>query len=96
MIRIVKMTFKPHCVSEFLENFEHNKDAIRNFNGVHHLELLQDKNNTNTYFTYSIWESEKDLNAYRNSELFKGIWAVTKPMFAEKANAWSVETIAKL
>ena len=42
------------------------------------------------FFTYSYWNSENDLNEYRNSELFAKVWAETKPMFAEKAQAWSV------
>lgn len=96
MIRIVKMTFSPEKVDEFLANFEQVKDKIRNFDGVEHLELLNDKNQANIYFTYSIWESEEQLNNYRHSDLFKSVWADTKPMFIEKAEAWSVDQIVKL
>jgi autoinducer 2-degrading protein len=91
MIRIVKMTFAPEKVSEFLANFEEVKHKIRAFDGVKHLELLNDKNKPNIYFTYSMWESEDHLNNYRHSNLFKSVWAVTKPMFIEKADAWSLE-----
>ena len=96
MIRIVKMTFAPTKVDEFLANFEQVKEQIRNFEGVEHLELLNDKNNANIYFTYSIWKSEEYLNNYRHSDLFKTVWAATKPLFIEKAEAWSVEQIVKL
>ena len=96
MIRIVTMTFDPERVNEFLANFEEVKHQIRAFNGVKHLELLNDKNNSNIYFTYSIWESEEHLNNYRHSDLFQSVWAVTKPMFIEKAEAWSVENIVTL
>ncbi|MDB4533339.1 antibiotic biosynthesis monooxygenase [Vicingaceae bacterium] len=96
MIRIVKMTFNPEKVNEFLANFEEVKHKIRAFDGVKHLELLNDKNKSNIYFTYSIWESEDHLNNYRNSDLFKSVWAVTKPMFIEKADAWSVDSLVKL
>jgi quinol monooxygenase YgiN len=96
MIRIVKMTFDPEKVDEFLANFEQVKDQIRAFEGVEHLELLNDKNNSNIYFTYSIWKAEEYLEKYRHSDLFKSVWAVTKPMFTEKAEAWSVEQIVKL
>ncbi|TXB65806.1 antibiotic biosynthesis monooxygenase [Vicingus serpentipes] len=96
MIRIVKMVFKPEMVDEFLANFKEDKAKIRNFDGVEHLELLQDKNHPNIYFTYSKWKSPNHLEKYRNSDLFKGIWAVTKPMFSEKAQAWSVDSIEKL
>lgn len=96
MIRIVKMTFKPHKVAEFLSNFNNNKALIRAFDGVQHLELLKDKNADNIFFTYSIWQSEAHLENYRNSDLFKGVWAKTKPLFCEKPKAWSVDSIEKL
>jgi hypothetical protein len=96
MIRIVKMVFKPEMIEEFLVNFQEDKQKIRNFEGVEHLELLQDKANKNCYFTYSKWKSPEHLENYSNSDLFKGIWKVTKPMFAEKAQAWSVDSIEKL
>jgi heme-degrading monooxygenase HmoA len=96
MIRIVKMTFAPEKVDEFIANFEQVKGKIRNFEGVEHLELLNDKNKSNIYFTYSIWNSEEQLEKYRHSDLFKSVWAVTKPLFIEKAEAWSVENIVTL
>ena len=96
MIRIVKMTFEPTKVDEFLNNFNAVKEKIRGFNGVEHLELLQDKNNPNIYFTYSIWKDESYLEKYRNSDLFKSVWAVTKPMFVDKPEAWSVDNIVTL
>jgi quinol monooxygenase YgiN len=95
MIRIVKMTFAPEEVTNFLSNFEKAKEKIRNFEGVEHLELLQDKNHSNIFFTYSFWKEESYLEKYRQSDLFQSIWAVTKPMFIEKAEAWSVESIQK-
>ena len=38
-----------------------------------------------TFFTYSRWENDSDLENYRTSYLFKNIWATTKPMFRSKA-----------
>ena len=96
MIRIVKMTFDPSRVNEFLANFEKFQNHIRAFEGVQHLELLSDKNNPNIYFTYSVWRNEIYLEKYRQSDLFKSVWAVTKPLFIEKAEAWSVDSIVKL
>lgn len=96
MIRIVKMTFREDKIAEFLSNFDKVKHHIRSFNGVERLELLNDKNNANIYFTYSFWKSEQHLENYRNSDLFKNVWAKTKPLFAEKAEAWSVNQIVKL
>ncbi len=96
LVRIVKMSFEPSKTEEFLANFEKNKLKIRNFKGCNFLELYQDQNNTNIFFTYSYWESESDLNNYRHSDLFKGIWAKTKPLFNAKPEAWSVDKVASL
>jgi len=96
LIRIVRMTFVEEKVGEFLENFEQNKEKIRNFPGCQHLELWQDENQQNIFLTYSHWENEKALDQYRDSELFKSVWGVTKPLFAEKPIAFSSKKIQEL
>lgn len=96
MIRIVKMTFQPEKVNEFLGNFNNNKALIRAFDGVELLELLRDRNNPNVFFTYSIWQSEEQLENYRNSDLFKDVWAKTKPLFSCKPEAWSTDSLERL
>lgn len=95
-VRIVKMSFKPERVEEFLNNFEASKSKIRSFKGCGLLELYRDKSNSNIFFTYSYWETEKDLDNYRNSSLFKSVWAQTKLLFNEKPEAWSVDKIVSL
>lgn len=91
--RIVKMEFDPEKVEEFLSNFEENKTKIRASAGCYKLILLQDKDNTNIFFTYSYWVDEASLENYRNSELFKGVWAKTKVLFNAKPVAWSTKVV---
>ncbi len=95
-VRIVKMEFQKDKIDSFLTNFEMVKDKIRNTKGCKRLELYRDKHNTNTFFTYSYWETENDLNAYRNSDLFKTVWTKTKPLFTAKPLAWSVDKLVVL
>ena len=95
-VRIVKMSFDPSRIEEFLENFNEKKENIRNFKGCRFLELYRDKQQDNIFFTYSYWEAETDLENYRQSDLFKGIWAKTKPMFNGKPEAWSVDKLESL
>ena len=90
IIRIVKMTFEPSKVDRFLENFEKNKKSIRGFEGCRHLELLQETEKPNVYFTYSWWDDEQSLENYRHSQLFKSVWSLTKTLFADKPLAWSL------
>ena len=95
-IRIVKMTFDSTKVELFLENFNKNKEKIRNFEGCRLLELYRDKNTPIIFFSYSYWDSEKQLENYRNSELFKAVWAKTKVLFSDKPEAWSVDKFESL
>lgn len=96
LIRIVKMSFAPENVAPFLENFEQMKSEIRNAPGNRFLELYRDRNNPGIFFTYSFWESEEDLENYRRSELFSGVWSFTKKLFNAKPEAWSVDKLTSL
>lgn len=89
-VRIVKMTFKTENIADFEGLFEQNKDKIRAFEGCHFLELYQDLNQEDIFFTYSYWEAPNFLEAYRKSELFQEVWSKTKLLFSEKPEAWSV------
>lgn len=91
--RIVKMSFKPENCEAFKTIFETNWEKIKGFEGCSHVELLQDINNPEIFFTYSIWESEACLNNYRDSELFKNVWSATKQLFNQKPEAWSVNQL---
>ena len=87
------MRFKAECCDEFLELFNKYHSQIRGFKNCISVELLRDLNDNQLFFTYSKWESEADLNNYRDSELFKSVWSQTKALFEQKAEAWSIEKI---
>ncbi len=93
--RLVKMTFREEAVEAFQDIFATSKDKIRAFPGNQHVELLHDVNNPCIFFTFSLWESEADLNNYRHSELFADTWARTKVLFADKPEAWSTDKEAE-
>ena len=61
--------------------------------GCRYLELMHDINHPNVYMTHSHWDSEIDLNNYRDSDLFRTTWAKTKLLFADKPLAFSVESL---
>lgn len=95
-VRIVKLSFHQENIPAFLENFESIKDRIRSAPGNKLLELYQDKNNKGIFFTYSYWETEADLENYRNSAFFDEVWTFTKKLFNDKPEAWSVDKVASL
>lgn len=95
-VRIVKLSFHEEHIPAFLANFELMKTKIRNAEGNRFLELYQDKNDKRIFFTYSYWETEADLENYRQSELFYEVWTFTKQLFNAKPEAWSVDKLVSL
>ncbi len=96
LIRIVRMHFTEAGAEEFLDIFQANKEAIRNFEGCSHLQLLRDVNNPNTFTTLSHWRNEECLNNYRKSELFGKVWGQVKTLFSERSLAFSLEKFIEL
>ncbi|MCC2548690.1 antibiotic biosynthesis monooxygenase [Hymenobacter sp. BT175] len=94
LIRVVRMTFAPDRVADFLTIFRDSQDQIRQMPGCRHLELWQDAANLNIYCTYSHWDSVEALNAYRGSELFGHVWPATKALFSAPVQAFSVHQVA--
>ena len=93
IIRIVKLSFHDKYISNFKTIFEENKQKIISQKGCSRLEMLKDIKDVNIIFTYSCWDSEDDLNNYRNSEVFKDVWSKSKILFNKKPEAWSTKKI---
>ena len=91
--RIVKLTFREDAADTFIQIFQQSKATIKQQKGCSHLELWRDTQQSATFFTYSYWDSEEDLNTYRQSDFFAKVWPRTKALLAEKPLAWSVQLI---
>ena len=89
--RIVKMVFQEAEVKPFLSLFEKVQPTIESFAGCHKVEVLQDVSDPTIIFTYSLWDSDADLQAYRQSDFFAATWKSTKALFADRPEAWSVQ-----
>lgn len=90
IIRIVQMEFEEKRVPEFLKIFAASRNKIKSFPGCTHLQLLQCEADPSVFFTYSHWNGEGDLDAYRNSDLFRGVWRNTRKLFRSAPKAWSL------
>ena len=90
LVRLVKMHFSTAFAAEFKTVFKSVQPQIAGSKGCTYVQLLQDQSNPEIFFTISHWANEDHLNAYRNSELFKNVWAGVKPNFQSKAEAWSL------
>lgn len=93
--RIVKMTFRDDAIPSFMALFEEVCERIRAQPGCQSVELFQDVRDPRVLFTYSLWNDERALNEYRQTQLFADTWKQTKSLFSEKAQAWSVQLIHK-
>lgn len=87
------MQFRPGEADAFLQIFNASKHLIRQFEGCQHLALYTEAGLPDVFFTYSVWDTPAHLDAYRRSQLFRATWARTKLLFAEKAQAWSMEEV---
>ena len=84
------MTFVQDNLQKFFAIYKEVEPAIRSFDGCRHAEVMPHIKNDGVIFTYSLWETEEHLERYRKSELFKSTWARVKPLFASKAEAWTL------
>lgn len=90
ILRIVRMEFSAETLPLFTELFDQHKNAIRKVNGCQHLALHQDAQKPYVRYTYSYWDSQKELDAYRHSKLFGLVWPKTKQLFAAPPQAFSL------
>lgn len=91
--RIVKLTIQEDKVDNFKEKFVDWQPQIRAQPGCEDLELWQDVDDSRLLFTYSQWQNQSSLDAYRSSELFATVWPQTKAMFDDRPVANSVERV---
>lgn len=91
--RIVKMTFRLEKCDEFESYFSEIMDRVAGQPGCSGVKLLKDKNDSGVFFTYSVWDKQESLDAYRNTELFGQVWPKVKDWFGAKPEAWSTTLI---
>ena len=64
--RIVKMTFQPGKVNDFLEIFKSEKEKIKAFEGCRHVELLHDIYQSNIFLPIA---SGNQKSIWKNTEI---------------------------
>jgi quinol monooxygenase YgiN len=84
------MTFNTEHVRDFIKFSSEIKQSILSQTGCLYLDILQDINNSEIFFSHSRWQSEEDLNIYRASDFFRNIWPKARIWFADKPQAWSL------
>ncbi len=90
--RIVHLQFKEEFLPALLLKLPEIKNIVTAQIGCNSLKIVRAESD-NRVFTVSTWDSEQDLNNYRDSEQFKKIWSFFKPNFTSKAEAWTTVEI---
>lgn len=91
--RIVKLTIEVDKRDLFISLYKERAIKIASFDGCISVNLLEDRYDKAVFFTISYWESEEKLNDYRNSDFFESTWKTVKPLFSQKASAWTLDTL---
>lgn len=95
--RIVHLFIDKKNEQDFLDMFSEKKQLIRNFEGCHYLNLLSKDHGTYVQFsTFSHWRSQKDLDKYREGNVFGQVWPQTKQWMVKKPQAESFELVENL
>lgn len=89
ILRIVRMTFRPEEVDRFVQEFNTLQPRVASVPGCASVRLERDAKDPTVCATFSVWDSEDSLNAYRASALFGEIWPDTKRRFAAAPEVWT-------
>lgn len=91
--RIVKLQFQKDKAEDFLAFFETIKHKVNNYPGCAGMRLIQDIHRPEIFMTYSLWETEEQLNGYRDSQTFGEVWPIIKPWFDARPEAWTTDVV---
>jgi|GEM_PF-240578 len=90
ILRVVRMAFRPEACEAFDALFRSTQARIAAAPGCCGVTCLPDVEGGSGRTTLSVWRSVRDLEQYRESALFRAVWAETKPGFSAPPVAWSM------
>ena len=89
--RIVRLTVKDAAAKEAFQEIYRSRNPYKNgVPGCREVKVMQDVNDDDVYYTVSIWDSNDDLEAYRNSDYFAKTWPMVKAQLSKRAEAFSM------
>ena len=93
LIRLVRMYFRPDEVERFLTMYEQTRPIIASQPGCRSVQLVRQIDDPAAFATWSIWDDQAALDAYRRSEFFRSFWPEVRALFRAPAEAVSFEQI---
>ncbi len=91
VIRLVRMRFRSEEVERFLALYDRAYPVIVKQPGCHSVQLVREVNDPTAFATWSVWNDEASLDAYRRSAFFRNFsfWPEVKALFRLPAEAVS-------
>lgn len=96
LVRIVRLSFKEEHLDDFLQFYSRVQSQIAAFEGCLEVQAFRDNEQPNVIYTISRWADAACLENYRQSDLFRDIWARVSPWFDEKPQAFSLIPLREL
>ena len=91
--RIIKFQIKEGFENQFDDLVKRFKDELISYEGLHHLDILREKENTMSVFILMIFVSEAKLYSFRRSDLNKVVKQQLKKVTTAEPLTWMVETM---
>jgi len=94
--RIVKLTVKNASAKSEFEKIYQVRNPFKNgVKGCTSVKVMQDVNHKDVFYTVSLWDSNDDLEAYRQSDYFAETWPMVKAQLSKRAEAFSMTELDK-
>jgi quinol monooxygenase YgiN len=93
ILRVVKMVVDQNKIDVFNHFMSNVKMEKIKLEGCVHYDHFGDKQYQNVFYSYTIWESERYLNKYRKSELFREVSSTLRSLCLTEPTAWTVENV---
>lgn len=85
------MHIKTKDIVKFRDTFTNYQSQIKDFKGCMQHDIFCDKEKEEIYYSYTIWDSEKNLNKYRKSTLLKEINTNIIQYCSKDPQAWTID-----
>lgn len=93
VLRFVRMRFRPEEVEQFVALYEGAYPLIAGQPGCRSVQLIRELDDPAAFATWSVWDDEAALDAYRASPFFRRFWPEVRALFRAPAEAVSFEQI---
>ena len=93
IIRVVKIPIKDASINSFIKRIPIISNEVRRVSGCIHNDIFRDKMKENIFYSYTIWNSDEDIEKYLGSQYYKDIWGDLWDYFEGTPKSWKIDNI---